>query len=49
MDHDLPLNPFARMTDGNVIDRTLEEIEDETEESEARENEAEPIKIRRGI
>ena len=47
MSSDHEFNPFVRSTGSDVsIDRgTLEEIEELTHESEAREDEAEPIKI----
>jgi hypothetical protein len=47
IDKEPELNPSVRTTEpaGNVDERTLEQVEDESEESEARENEAEPIKI----
>ena len=48
MSSDHEFNPFVRATDSDTsIDRgTLEEIEELTHESDAREDEAEPIKIR---
>jgi hypothetical protein len=47
VDKDPELNPSVRTTEpeASVDDRTLEEFEEESEESEANENEAEPIKI----
>lgn len=47
IDEQRPLNPSIRTTEpeGSLDERTLEQIEEETEESEAREGEAEPIKI----
>ena len=47
VDKEPELNPSVRTTEpeGSVDDRTLEEFEEESEESEANENEAEPIKI----
>jgi hypothetical protein len=50
VDQDAELNPSVRRTEpaNEVDDRTLEEIDEQTEESEARENESEPIKTHRG-
>jgi hypothetical protein len=47
IDKERELNPSVRTTEpaAGIDERTLEEVEDESEESEARENEAEPIKI----
>ena len=47
IDKDQELNPSVRTTEpeASIDDRTLEEFEEESEESEANENEAEPIKI----
>jgi hypothetical protein len=47
IDEDRKLNPFVRppSPDTNIDNRTLEEIEAEAAESEAREDEAEPIKV----
>jgi hypothetical protein len=47
IDKEPELNPSVRTTSpaGGIDERTLEEVEEESEESEARENEAEPIKI----
>jgi hypothetical protein len=47
IDRDRDLNPSVRTTEpeASVDERTLEEVEEESEESEARENDAEPIKI----
>ena len=47
VDKDPELNPSVRTTEpeASIDDRTLEEFEEESEESEANENEAEPIKI----
>jgi hypothetical protein len=49
IDKERELNPSVRTTEpeASIDDRTLEEVEDESEESEANENEAEPIKIHR--
>ena len=49
VDKDPELNPSVRTTEpgASTDERTLEEVEDESEESEAREDEAEPIKIHR--
>ena len=45
VDKEPELNPSVRSTEPPADERTLEEIEEESEESEAREDEAEPIKI----
>ena len=47
IDKDQELNPSVRTTEpeASIDDRTLEEFEEESEESEANEDEAEPIKI----
>jgi hypothetical protein len=47
VDKEPELNPSVRTTEpeAGIDERTLEEVEEESEESEARENEAEPIKI----
>jgi hypothetical protein len=45
IDSEPELNPSVRSTEPPAHERTLEEIEEESEESEAREDEAEPIKI----
>jgi hypothetical protein len=47
VDKELELNPSVRTTEpeSEIDERTLQEVEDESEESEAREDEAEPIKI----
>jgi hypothetical protein len=49
MGSDHEFNPFTRTTgsEGSFDRRTLEEIDELTHESEAREDEAEPIKIHR--
>ena len=51
IDEERQLNPSVRQTEpeGSLDERTIEQVEEETEESEAREDEAEPIKIRRGV
>jgi hypothetical protein len=47
IDEDHQLNPSVRRTEpeGSLDERTLEQLEEQSEESEAREDEAEPIKI----
>jgi hypothetical protein len=47
VDKEPELNPSVRTTEpeSEIDERTLQEVEDESEESEAREDEAEPIKI----
>jgi hypothetical protein len=47
VDKDPELNPSVRTTEpeASIDNRTLEEVEEDSEESEANENEAEPIKI----
>ena len=47
IDKDQELNPSVRTTEpeASIDDRTLEEFDEESEESEANEDEAEPIKI----
>jgi hypothetical protein len=47
VDEERELNPSVRTTEheGSIDERTLEQVEEESEESEANENEAEPIKI----
>jgi hypothetical protein len=47
IDRESELNPSVRTTEpeSEIDERTLQEVEDESEESEAREDEAEPIKI----
>jgi hypothetical protein len=47
IDEDRQLNPSIRRTEpeGSVDERTLEQVEEQTEESEAREGDPEPIKI----
>jgi hypothetical protein len=47
IDREPELNPSVRTTppESDVDERSLEQIEEEAEESEAREDEAEPIKI----
>ena len=47
IDEERELNPSVRTTEpaGSIDNRTLEEIEAETEQSEAREGDPEPIKI----
>jgi len=49
VDEERPLNPSVRTTEpeGSLDERSLEQVEEDTEESEAREDEYEPIKIRR--
>jgi hypothetical protein len=48
VDREHELNPSVRTTmpEAEVDDRTLEEVQEETDESEAREDDPEPIKIR---
>lgn len=48
IDEDRELNPSVRtvMPEAEVDDRTLEDVEAATEESEAREDDPEPIKTR---
>ncbi len=48
MSSDTELNPFVHTTDGSLDQRTLGELDELRHESDARENEAEPIKIRGG-
>jgi hypothetical protein len=45
VDRETELNPSVRTTEPPADERTLEEVEDEAEESEAREDDPEPIKI----
>jgi len=47
VDEERELNPSVRTTmpEAEIDNRTLEDIETETEESEAREGDPEPIKI----
>ena len=47
VDKERELNPSVRTTEpeASIDERTLEEVEEDTDESEANENEAEPIKI----
>jgi len=49
VDKEPELNPSVRTTEpeASIDERTLEEVEEESEDSEANENEAEPIKIHR--
>jgi hypothetical protein len=51
VDEERALNPSVRTTEpeGSLDERTLEQVEEEADESEGRENEAEPIKIRRPV
>jgi hypothetical protein len=48
IDEDREINPSVRtaMPEAELDDRTLEQVEAETEESEARERDPEPIKPR---
>jgi hypothetical protein len=48
IDEDRELNPSVRtaMPEAELEDRTLEDVEADTEESEAREDDPEPIKTR---
>jgi hypothetical protein len=47
VDEERPLNPSVRTTmpEAEIDDRSLEDVEEQIEESEAREDDPEPIKV----